>query len=553
MATESVKILIEAEDKATAALKKAVTEQEKAAAKAEVTRVRAEKQLAAERVELEKGAEAAAAFRLELEGLDSATAANIARQKELIKEQQKAKAEQEKLANVTGAKSTKAGTEFFGAVANLAGGNAIGSVAGQIAGLTEKTSQFGEVAKSGTAAANAFRVGLVGAAGVIGFQIGSAIGNVIFETERWNKELEKANEQLRKLETVRLAQLDQSFADFRAGLEFSGDVEGDVASRLGDINTEIANLEQSKKAATASIRELESMQSGWSDLFNPFADSSVVQDQTSVFDDLFGGTQQLIDAKTQSVAQDQASLDKLREQKTELERLVGIEAQRAAMAKDKAAQEQSKSFVESLRQELELLTAESEGTANAVKAMRGAGATGQEVEAEVLLNEIDLIKQKIELQKQEQEEKKRAAEEEKQRLKEIDKLQKDEAANLRSRITLITQGKEAQMTEDLMRKGLATDQAKAIAAGQAALDLAQERDALDRQGGKRADLQAFESRLLTRGSEVDPAKSTAENTSKTLKLTEDIKQILDETLRVLETPKPQPTQAANNIPVVVKA
>ena len=88
----------------------------------------------------------------------------------------------------------KASTEFVGTLANAMGGSGIGQYAGQVAQLTERISAFSEVSKAGGAGALAFKAGLVGAAGVIGFQIGKALGDVIFQTEKWNKELAKSLE-----------------------------------------------------------------------------------------------------------------------------------------------------------------------------------------------------------------------------------------------------------------------------------------------------------------------------------------------------------------------
>lgn len=97
MATESVKILIEAEDKATAKIKSAILEQEKAA------------------------------------------------ERSVLASQKQTK---------EGLKATKATTDFFGAVAGMAGGSQVASVASQLAGLTEKTGQFSEVAKAGGSSAD---------------------------------------------------------------------------------------------------------------------------------------------------------------------------------------------------------------------------------------------------------------------------------------------------------------------------------------------------------------------------------------------------------------
>ena len=55
------------------------------------------------------------------------------------------------------------------------------------------------------------------------------------------------------------------------------------------------------------------------------------------------------------------------------------------------------------------------------------------------------------------------------------------------------------------------------------------------QGGKKSDLQAFESRLLNRGSDVDPSKSTAANTETLVKLGEKQRELLEKAVNALQT------------------
>lgn len=96
------------------------------------------------------------------------------------------------------AKTTKASTEFAGALASLFGGTEIGGFASQIGGLTEKVGQFSESARGGGAAAVALKLGLAAAAAGVGYQIGSAIGNWIFQQKDLNAELAKTAELLRE-------------------------------------------------------------------------------------------------------------------------------------------------------------------------------------------------------------------------------------------------------------------------------------------------------------------------------------------------------------------
>ena len=96
-------------------------------------------------------------------------------------------------------KNAKSSTEIFGSLAGALGGTEIGSFANQIGGLTGKLGEFAEISKIGGAGAMAFKAGLAGVVGVLSFQVGSAIGNLVFETDKWNAELEKSIELSKKM------------------------------------------------------------------------------------------------------------------------------------------------------------------------------------------------------------------------------------------------------------------------------------------------------------------------------------------------------------------
>lgn len=68
-----------------------------------------------------------------------------------------------KIKDVSG--RAKASTEFIGVLARSLGGSALGAYASELAGMTEKVSQFAEVSKTGAAGAMAFKVGLAGLVG----------------------------------------------------------------------------------------------------------------------------------------------------------------------------------------------------------------------------------------------------------------------------------------------------------------------------------------------------------------------------------------------------
>lgn len=506
MATESVKILIEAEDKATAKLKQATTEQEKAAARAEVSRVKAQKSLAAERIELEQGAEAAHAFRLELEGLSSAEAALIAREKELLAQQKKRAAEQEKLSEIGGAKQTKTGAEFFGAIAGMAGGSEIASVASQIGGLTEKTSQFSEVAKAGGASALLFKAGLFAAAGAIGFEVGQSIGKVIFETDKWTNSLQAAIERTKELDAIKFNNMKLSFSDFVQDLEFADDKGAAVAEKMDQLKAQIADLQEQKKAAVDNLKSMEAAPTGI-DVRTRMVGGAIEGAKNLL--GLNAEKQADIELQKLSIAEREKSLALLKEEQAQLERIIGKEQERDEKRAQATQEKATADYLKGLRDEIDMVNAELAGTANQLKADRAAGGTFQSDEALRLLDELDAAKKVQEERKKAEQEKEQFAQKEKSRLEQVDALRKSESTRIEEQIISIEKGKTAAQAFRLEQQGLGKDEAERLALAQAEIDK------VNQKGAKPQQLQAVESRLLTRGAGgEDQQKQISESTKK---------------------------------------
>ncbi len=158
--------------------------------------------------------------------------------------------------SIKGIKSTgeqaKKSTEFFGSIANALGGSELGAYASQIAGITEKTSQFAEVQKLGGAGALAFKAGLAGVAGVIAFGIGKALGDVIFQTSKWTEEIAKATRESDRLN--KSLQETNAYAQSLRSKEISLLPEGEqTAARVA----EISRLSTEIRSYTQRITELE--------------------------------------------------------------------------------------------------------------------------------------------------------------------------------------------------------------------------------------------------------------------------------------------------------
>jgi len=154
----------------------------------------------------------------------------------------------------TGSKA-KASTEFFGQIANVTGNSQLGGYASQLAGLTEKIGQFSEVSKAGGVGALAFQAGLVGAAGVISFGIGKAIGDVVFETKRWTDELEAAKKKMGEIDqqmlTIHQKQLKQRREIFEAS--GGGDNEAMIKAEISALEKKLSTEQQSLERANEQL------------------------------------------------------------------------------------------------------------------------------------------------------------------------------------------------------------------------------------------------------------------------------------------------------------
>jgi hypothetical protein len=268
----------------------------------------------------------------------------------------------------------KASTEVLAVGVNALGGTAFGQFAGLIGNATEKLGQFSELQKTGAAGATAFKAGLVGLVGVISFQLGNAIGNAVFETDKWNKELDKAIEKLKSLdgEMMKLKDLDFGFNQDKI------DLIQDPKQREAEYKQMIARLLNEEKGAASQIADLKKQ-----------LKEIEFEAQGNIFD--FGGGYGLfLDGRLKTIpaqmelalANEKALFDK----RMELERKIGeksgsLEADKAKIELDKQiAEEQRKKdeeekkriedlvkskrdFIGGLKEELELLKAQNEARA----------------------------------------------------------------------------------------------------------------------------------------------------------------------------------------------
>jgi hypothetical protein len=386
-------------------------------------------------------------------------------------------------------RNTKASTEFFAQIANIAGGSQIAAMAGQMASLTEKTSQFSEVAKEGGAGAFAFQAGIVAASAAIGYQAGTALHNFIFDTQASVEAMEEAAKQADRLQKALQSRLQRELQDRQALIELAGD-EASVEQAKVD---EILRINDEIQKANDELAKLTTERDDLLRRSNPL--NTIEGDTRSgaeKFQDWATGDSAARAEQTQKTIDAEKERQKiLIDQRNEMQRQLGIGKQIADLRQERADASRSEDFVEGLQERLSQLQSQLEGTTNLTEVIKNTVNADREVAAE-LLKEIENTQQKIK-EKQEEE----------ATTKRLDDLKKRELERLEEERILLEHGAEAAHAFRLEKQGMAKADAEAIAAEQARLN-AQKKQKDDKLATN-AILQnieigttAMESRLLSR-------------------------------------------------------
>lgn len=440
----------------------------------------------------------------------------------------------------SGGKDVKAASDMFATLAKITGSSELAGLASTVGTVTDKVGQFSEVSKSGAVGAAAFKLGLMGLAASAGFAVGKVLGDIIWQTEKFERAMASAKETAAELDAQLKKNASTLAANVREDIELIRDPEekrAAYAKLLGDLSRDI---QTASDVAGKSAREAEQ----WADAWQITGDRK----------------QYAIDAQEQAAA-DKERLAGLKEQRDELMQIVGARAQEnAAIRAANEAKDKSESYLETLRQEVEYMKATREEQIK-IDALRNT-TDEDRGEAERLLKERDAIKAKQDAEreaaaekKKQQEDATRAAEKAAEdaerarqkamedRVKEMEQIAEnarreeqrveDIIAAERERLELQKiekeQGKEAATAKQFVNQGVDEATAKQFAAEQAAFDKAKqdEADAAAKlKGEKTADkktdagpapaLAAMESRLLTRGP-VDTQSHWMEDAAKSLR------------------------------------
>jgi hypothetical protein len=259
---------------------------------------------------------------------------------------------------------------------------------------------------------------------------------------------------------------------------------------IDDLNRDIATAAQ---VANKSTRDAKAWAAAWQ---------------------ITGNRKQYAKDAEEQAKKDGERLEQLKQERDEVNRMVGARAEDVAARKAaNAAAEKSEQFLSNLEQEVELLKASKEeqrqieASRNTTDADRGR--------AEQLMEERDALLAKAEAEKESAAEHKRILDEqaretqrladaEANRLQKIEDMKKSEIERLQLQRIELEQGKEAAKVQALKNQGIDDATAKQIAAEEARLERLREEKgnkAASPSGNAASDttLTASESRLLTRG------------------------------------------------------
>lgn len=359
-----------------------------------------------------------------------------------------------------------------------------GDVGGGIGDIAEQLERAGQ-------AANGVKLGLSGTLTVVGavaasaFAIGKAIGDVVFQTEYWNKQLEFAGQKSDRLTQKNFARIDREFQQFLA-LASLKDVP-DVSERIDAIQNEIIGVQNNLRAAE---RQRDRIAASWWPAMGE-ADNAqrAVQDAQSLLDIYENQATALAD-----LVGFQQVLKKAQQEKSLQQAKLESEYQKQLMATQElvAQRKFEDDNIKAAKERLEILQATKDEQIAILAARNSATIDGQ-TELELLLRAEEITQKRLKGEE--------AIKRETQALALMRKELvdgKDAAVLMRSELALMAEGVEKDEAKRLAREQQRLQkQLDAKAEAQRTRDQARDVPALS----------ATESRLLTSGRAADPNKS----------------------------------------------
>lgn len=399
----------------------------------------------------------------------------------------------------------KASTEFIGVLAGQLGGTEFASAAQGIAGITEKVGQFSEIMKTGGAGAIAFKAGLGALVGVMSFQLGKSIGEMIFGIDDVTSRMQEASGQANQFAQSMIAIASTDISNKMQDLELirDPDKQQNAARALFDdigkqVDDAVASFQYYSKAAdeAAKKRGNEELVSDLRDQASGYMEvAQALRTQQNALGDKYSAhARQVRLIKEQQAAEDAAAAKKAQIDASVLSSLRATNYQ----------------YIE--------LTKGAEAARRAQLQDQGVGETD--------IKRILFAEESLKKEKDLADAKQKAQEQEKHRLEKIDDIRKTELQRLEEQRVAMEQGEEAAHSYRLQQQGLDKATADAIAAAQAQADAVMKAGE-QKQMQAAPDLAAKESRLITRGKQDDSQKKIEQNTAQTVGKLDKVKEAID--------------------------
>jgi hypothetical protein len=398
----------------------------------------------------------------------------------------------------------KASTEFIGTLANLTGNSQLGSFAGQLAGLTDKVSQFSEVSKAGGAGAMAFKAGLIAATAYVSFNVGKYIGDWWFETEKLKKEMEAVGKKTEEsMELFRKFQA-QAKEDRKFDIDIIKNPEAKkqaIKDLTKTLEQELARQETALKNQRKVAQESADSQA-WNYIGNDITENKAKQDEEEVkrSEEKVKALQEEVTELRRATNAEQERRDAILKKiaaEEQWQSLIDAERQKNVDERIKEAEEENRQYQEQVRIAQEQLAAERINTINERTAE--AKAANEEYMAEVKARE-DSRKATVDARIEEA----KAANEEYEKEKEqIEELIKGEKERLELRKIALEQGEAAAKQKKLEMQGVDETTAQNLVAQDEALARREQEQENAKKFGEATTNTASESRLLTRGPSQD--------------------------------------------------
>ncbi len=400
--------------------------------------------------------------------------------------------------------ATKKSAELAGTFAAAFGGSELSGFASMLGGVTEKISTFSEMAKNGGTSSLAFKAGLAAVVGVAAFEVGKALGNAIFQVEKWNNKLEESRARFKEIGDATAALQSKQFDMDVEDIELIRDPKEKQAAYKALLDTLNKDLAAVQTQTINSRKATEAWQAAWQITGERKAEAQMAKDQYESDKE----RQKILLERRQKLLEITSEESQQRELRKEQ-----IKAEEEAEKLRAQTEKQEEATVEKLRQQLEIEKAIGKEKF-ALQAAQQVSDPARQAEVASLLEQQDALAKQREAEKLAESERQKAAKAEEDRQMRILDIRDKELQKLKEREILLTQGKEASQAFQLETQGLAKDDAAMIAKETerlAALEAEKARedkvkDAVKEDAKTPKQLQASESRFLRSGGNNPNAK-----------------------------------------------